>query len=98
MALAEDVFGYVQAPDIVLNNYDFDTFLDGHLTRLGTRECVQIQREVITDLINASSRENQNVTFAEIIQSVGPTNNVWALFDTYLDTIVEQCVNDTLPK
>jgi glyoxylase-like metal-dependent hydrolase (beta-lactamase superfamily II) len=98
LALAEDVFGYVQAHDIVLNNYDFDTFVGGHLTRLGTREDIQIQREFITDLINASSRANQNVTFAEIIQRVGPTNNVWALFDTYLDTIVEQCVNEMLPK
>lgn len=98
LALAEDVFGYVQAHDIVLNNYDFDTFVGGHLTRLGTREDIQIQREFITDLINASSRANQNVTFAEIIQSVGPTNDVWALFDTYLDTIVEQCVNEMLPK
>jgi glyoxylase-like metal-dependent hydrolase (beta-lactamase superfamily II) len=98
LALAEDVFGYVQAHDIILNNYDFDTFVGGHLTRLGTREDIQIQREFITDLINASSRANQNVTFAEIIQSVGPTNDVWALFDTYLDTIVEQCVNEMLPK
>jgi glyoxylase-like metal-dependent hydrolase (beta-lactamase superfamily II) len=98
LALAEDVFGYVQAPDIILNNYDFDTFVGGHLTRLGTREDIQIQREFITDLINASSRANQNVTFAEIIQSVGPTNNVWVLFNTYLNTIVEQCVNEMLPK
>ena len=63
-----------------LNNYDFDTFVGGHLTRLGTREDVQIQREFITDLINASNTANQNVTFGEILQKVGgPTNNVWAL-------------------
>lgn len=99
LALAEDVYGYVQAHDIVLNNYDFDTFVGGHLTRLGTREDVQIQREFITDLINASNRANQNVTFGEILQKVGgPTNNVWALFGTYIDTVDERCTNEMLPK
>ncbi len=98
LGFAEDVFGYVQAHNITLNNYDFDTFVGGHVTRLGTREDVQIQREFITDLIIASSRANQNVTFGEILQEVGPTNNVWALLNTYLNTIVEQCTNEMLPK
>ena len=99
LALAEDVYGYVQAHDIVLNNYDFDTFVGGHLTRLGTREDVRIQREFITDLINASNNANQNVTFGEILQKVGgPTMNVWLLFSTYLNTVDEQCVNEMLPK
>lgn len=97
LALAEDVFGYVQAHDIVLN-YDFDTFVGGHVTRLGTRDDVQIQKEFITDLIIASNRANQNVTFGEILQEVGPTNNVWALVNTYQNTIIEQCANEMLPK
>ena len=98
LALAEDVYGYVQAHDIALN-YDFDTFVGGHLTRLGTRDDVQIQKEFITDLINASIRANNNVTFGEIIQKIGgPTNNVWAIFNTYLDTVAEQCTNEMLPK
>jgi glyoxylase-like metal-dependent hydrolase (beta-lactamase superfamily II) len=97
LALAEDVFGYIKAHDIALN-YDFDTFVGGHLTRLGTREDVQTQREFITDLINASIEANSNVTFGEVIQKVGPTNNVWAIFKTYLDTVAEQCANEMLPK
>ena len=84
LALAEDVFGYIKAHDTALD-YDFDTFVGGHLTRLGTRDDVQIQREFITDLINASIEANSNVTFSEIIQKIGPTNNVWAIFKTYLD-------------
>jgi glyoxylase-like metal-dependent hydrolase (beta-lactamase superfamily II) len=97
LALAEDVFGYIKAHDTALN-YDFDTFVGGHLTRLGTRDDVQIQREFITDLINASIEANSNVTFSEIIQKIGPTNNVWSIFKTYLDTVAEQCANQMLPK
>src|SRR5918992_1509079 len=99
LALAEDVYGYIQAHDIVLNDYDFDTFVGGHHTRLGTREDVRIQREFITDLINASNNANQNVTFGEILQKVGgPTMNVWLLFNAYLNTVDEQCANEMLPK
>jgi glyoxylase-like metal-dependent hydrolase (beta-lactamase superfamily II) len=99
LALAEDVYGYIQAHDTVLNNYDFDTFVGGHLTRLGTREDVQIQREFITDLVNASNNANQNVTFGEILQKIGgPTNNVWTIFNAYLNTVDEQCANEMLPK
>jgi glyoxylase-like metal-dependent hydrolase (beta-lactamase superfamily II) len=98
LALAEDVFGYIEAHDIILNNYDFDTFVGGHVTRPGTREDVQVQREFITDLINASSRANQNVTFGQIFQEVGPTSNVWVLVNTYQNTIIEQCANEMLPK
>ncbi|MFL6371981.1 MAG: MBL fold metallo-hydrolase [Nitrososphaera sp.] len=98
LALAEDVFGYIKAHDIALN-YDFDTFVGGHLTRLGTRDDVQVQREFITDLINASVKANSNVTFSEIMQKVGgPTNNLWAIFKTYLDTVAEQCTNEMLSK
>jgi glyoxylase-like metal-dependent hydrolase (beta-lactamase superfamily II) len=98
LALAEDVFGFIKAHDIALN-YDFDTFIGGHLTRTGTREDVQVQREFITDLVSASIRANQNVTFSEVLEKVGgPTNNLWAIFKTYLDTVAEQCTNEMLPK
>ena len=98
LALAEDVFGFIKAHDIALS-YDFDTFVGGHLTRTGTREDVQVQREFITDLVAASNRANQNVTFSEVMDKVGgPTNNLWAIFKTYLDTVAEQCTNEMLPK
>ena len=98
LALAEDVFGFIKAHDIALS-YDFDTFVGGHLTRVGTREDVQVQREFIRDLVAASNRANQNVTFSEVMEKVGgPTNNLWAIFKTYLDTVAEQCTNEMLPK
>lgn len=98
LALAQDVFGYVKAIDISLENYDFDTFVGGHLTRLETREDVQTCKKFITDLINASNRANQNVTFGEVMQKVGQTNNVWKIFNTYLDTVSQRCVDEMLSK
>ena len=40
LAIAKDVAGFIEAHDIVLNNYDFDTLVAGHFTRLGTRNDV----------------------------------------------------------
>jgi hypothetical protein len=34
LALAKDTAGFIKALDIALNNYDFDTLIGGHLTRL----------------------------------------------------------------
>ncbi len=65
LALADDVFGHIKAHDIALN-YDYDTFVCGHITRLGTRDDVQV--EFITDLINASIKANSNATFIERMQ------------------------------
>jgi hypothetical protein len=36
LAGSENVTGFIRAHDISLNNYDFDKFVGGHVTRLGT--------------------------------------------------------------
>ena len=78
----EDVFGYIKAHDTALD-YDFDTFVGGHLTRLGTRDDVQIQREFITDLINASIEANSNVTFSEKYRRLDQLTTFGRIFKTY---------------
>ena len=54
LALAKDTAGFIKAHDIVLNNYDFDTFIGGHLTKLGTRNDVIVQKEFVSDLQKGS--------------------------------------------
>jgi hypothetical protein len=46
LAIAKDTAGFIKAHDIALNNYDFDTFVDGHRTRLGTRNDIMIQKGI----------------------------------------------------
>ena len=46
LAVSKDIAGYIKAHDIVLNNYDFDTFVGGHLTRLGTINDVIVQKRI----------------------------------------------------
>jgi glyoxylase-like metal-dependent hydrolase (beta-lactamase superfamily II) len=71
LATAKDVAGFIEAHDIALNNYDFDTFVGGHITKLGTRNDVMVQRELVSDLEKAAAQANQQVSFSEIAKQVG---------------------------
>jgi len=46
----KDAAGFIKAHDIGPDKYDFDRFVGGHLTRLGTKNAVVIQKEFIDDL------------------------------------------------
>ena len=76
LAVAKDVAGFIKAHDIVLK-YDFDTLVGGHLTRLGTRNDVIVQKEFVSDLEKAAAKANQEVHFSKIGSQVGSFANPW---------------------
>jgi len=96
LALAEDIPGFIQAHDDALS-YDFDIFLGGHLTRLGTRHDVEIQREYIQDIRVNAARALQIVDFSAVAQRVG-VQNPYRIFDAYLNQVAQVCTDATLPK
>src|SRR5919197_2892848 len=101
LALTKDTAGFIKAHDIALNNYDFNIFVGGHLTRLGTRNDVIAQREFVSDLGRSAAQANQQVSFGEIAKQVGgeqQPSNPWLIFSKYIDAVSENCVNNMLPK
>ena len=96
LAMAQDVPEFLAAHDKVLE-YDFDTFIGGHLTRLGTSEDVQIQKEYFQDIQTSASKANQEVSFMTIGQEVG-FSNPWLVFQIYADAITQQCTDEVVPK
>ena len=98
LAIAKDTAGFIEAHDIALNNYDFDTIVAGHLARLGTKADVGVQREFVMDLEKAADNANQNVSFSGIASQVGSFDNPWLLFSKYIDAINKQCEEVMLPK
>jgi len=96
LAMAHDVPAFLAAPDKILE-YDFDTYVGGHLTRLGTVEDVQIQQEYFQDIQNSAAKANHEVSFMAIGQDVG-FSNPWLVFQIYADTISQQCTDETVPK
>src|SRR5215212_443797 len=97
LAVSKDIAGYIKAHDIVLNNYDFDTFVGGHLTRLGTINDVIVQKEFISDLEKAAGKSNNEILFSDIAKQVGSFDNPWLIFSKYIDAVDEKCVQDMLP-
>jgi hypothetical protein len=60
-----------------LNNYNFNTFIGGHLTRLGTRNDVIVQKEFVSDLEKAAAKANHDITFGNVPKQVGHHENPW---------------------
>jgi glyoxylase-like metal-dependent hydrolase (beta-lactamase superfamily II) len=95
LALAEYIPGYYEAYDQVLS-YDFETFVGGHLTRLGTREDVETAQEYVLDVrANAASALGE-VDFFAIAAETGFTNQ-WLLINTYLEAVAQNCAEKTVP-
>jgi glyoxylase-like metal-dependent hydrolase (beta-lactamase superfamily II) len=97
LAIAKDTAGFIGAHDTALKNYDFDTIVAGHLTRIGTRADAEVQKEFVLDLERAAARANQNVSFMDIAARVG-FDDPWLLFSEYINTINKQCEEEMLPK
>ena len=98
LAVAEDIPGFVAAHDTILT-YDFETFVGGHLTRLGTRADVETSRAYVQDVKANAAMALQAVDFGAIAGEVVPANpnNPWALFDVYLDAVAQACTDATIP-
>ena len=93
LAVSKDIAGYIKAHDIVLNNYDFDTFVGGHLTRLGTINDVTVQKEFISDLEKAAGKANNEILFTDIAKQTGSLDNPWLIFSKYIDAVDQKVYN-----
>ena len=96
LAIAEDVTAFMRAHDQILE-FDFDVLVSGHIGRLGTRQDVETQKEYILDIQANSITALQSVDFMAVAGEVG-FDNVWLLFETYLDRVSEKCTELTEEK
>ena len=108
LAMASDLRGFLKGHDVALS-YDFDTFVPGHLSRLGNRDDVEVQKQYFQDLVDAAMKYlddvsparnafDSDVQFMEIGEQVGGFENAWLVFDTYLNTVTDRVVAEVLPK
>lgn len=95
-ALAQDIPGYFQQVTEI-DQIPFETFVGGHVSRVGTHADVRAQLEFMSDLKSAAAAALQSVKpGAEI--STDDTANPWAAFDNYIDRVAARCVNAVTPK
>lgn len=96
LALAEDVNQYLSAPDII-QEFDYDVFIGGHVNRLGIPQDIDTHKEYFDDIQYNASLANQCVNFEDIASQRG-FNDLWDLFDTYMDKVTDVCTELTLVK
>ena len=100
LALSDNINGWIKGNKAVLD-FDFDTLIAGHVTRLGTRADVELQLEYVQDIIDSfdSIMGDPNTLFNAIdaYDSVhGPgaafaTSAKWALFSAFYDAATMAC-------
>ena len=96
LAESQDIPGWLQAPAQALG-YPFQTFVGGHLTRLGTRDDVTIQQEYAADLKAAATNAIDTFNVGAVYASVDDTNP-WAVFRGYLDGVASQAAAAVVPR
>ncbi|MGQ0568267.1 MAG: MBL fold metallo-hydrolase [Armatimonadota bacterium] len=96
LALAKDVPGFIAAHQQALA-YPFETFIGGHVTRLGTRQDVRVQMEYVGDLRRNAARALQTVDFMAVAKETG-FENTWLLIDRYFAAVAKACTDLTVPK
>jgi len=108
LAMAADMRGFLRGHDVVLG-YDFDTFVPGHLSRLGNRDDVEMQKAYFDDLVVAAAAlqddaqpgrpsATADVNFGTAAAMAGGFENAWLVFDSYLNAAADRIVAEVLPK
>lgn len=83
-ALARDLFEYVQVHEKVLE-LEFETFIGGHLRRLGDRSDVELNLEFTRAVLSAGELALQQYTTFDAFLATAPENqaNPWAILSTF---------------
>jgi glyoxylase-like metal-dependent hydrolase (beta-lactamase superfamily II) len=96
LAVSDFIPGFEQAHEEALR-YPFETYIGGHLNRLGTRRDVEVQQQFVRDLKAEAGRALGSVDFNGVAGRVG-FSNPWRLFDQYLDEVATECTRAMTPK
>jgi glyoxylase-like metal-dependent hydrolase (beta-lactamase superfamily II) len=96
LAESQDIPGWLEAPAQALG-YPFQTFIGGHLTRLGTRDDVTIQQQYVAELKAAAANAIDTFNIDTVYASVDDTNP-WAVFRGYLDGAAAQAAGAVVPQ
>jgi glyoxylase-like metal-dependent hydrolase (beta-lactamase superfamily II) len=98
--LATNFHQYLKVFDELLQ-YDFTTFVGGHLTDTGTKEDVKITKEFTMDVYQTVKRIHNNLdqgaVVAEAAKTVGSANK-FLLFKVILDRVTEDAMQELRPR
>ncbi len=94
---SSDIPGWVDAHEQALG-YDFDTFVGGHLTRVGTREDVRVQQDYVADLRTTIETTSADLDLQAVFGSVADPTNLWELFNAFTDAVASAATDSVVPR
>lgn len=97
LGIAEDVPGYIQAHHDALS-YDFDTFVGGHVDRLGTRADVETSLEFVNELKATVTDEMSRLPFPNYLRQNASPKHRWERHNDYEIVLVDECYRQLLPR
>jgi glyoxylase-like metal-dependent hydrolase (beta-lactamase superfamily II) len=86
LAHSTDIPAWVDAHDQALT-YDFDTYVGGHLTRLGTRADIALQQAYLADLRETVEKEQAGLDMREVMRRAGDPTNLWAVVEARTELV-----------
>ena len=95
-AESQNIPGYLEAPAQALA-YDFDTFVGGHLTRLGSRADISMHQQYMADLKSQAANAIGTFDVDQVYGEVDP-ENPWAVFNAYLSGVADQAAAAVTPN
>jgi len=95
LGIAEDVQGYIRAHADALT-YDFDVFVGGHVSRLGTRKDVEVAAQFVNEL-QTTAASVLGLDFPAYIKD-HPATDKWNLHNEYERELSEKCYAELLPR
>lgn len=95
-ALAKDVPGYFkQVAEI--DKVPFEKLVGGHVNRWGTHADVEKQLEFMNDVKAAAATALKSTQPGEEMDEADK-QNMWAVYDNFIDRVVVKCMNAVTPK
>jgi len=94
--LTHNFHEYLKVFDTILT-YDFDVFVGGHLTQLGTKSDVRLTRSYVKDVYKTVKRIHKETNLFKIMSATAKTigwDNKYLLFKEFLDHIVEKSAKE----
>ncbi len=99
--LTSNFHEYIRIFDDLLE-LDFDVFVGGHLTQIGTREDVRLSRDFVRDVYETTKRVHGQTDLmaimAETAEAAGGYDNKYLLFRAFLDRIVENASKEIVDR
>jgi glyoxylase-like metal-dependent hydrolase (beta-lactamase superfamily II) len=96
LAVSQDIPAWLAAPAKALG-YPFETFVGGHLNRLGNRADVEVHQEFTAELKAECERAIDTFDLGSVFAESDPANP-WAIFRSYFDGVCAEVVGALAPR